>query len=69
MKKLLFGTKNQANNWAAEHDCVVDPRPVAINLSGFQSEEGAPDDYSGETNALVARDADDNVVAYLAYWE
>lgn len=69
MKKLLFGTKQQAEAWALQHDCTIDTHPVIIKLSGFQSEEGAPEDYSGETNALVARDISDNVVSYLAYWE
>lgn len=68
MKKILFGTRQQAQDWAVSNDLNFH-QPVAVNLSGFEGGEGAPDTFSGETNALPATDAEGNVVAYLAYWE
>lgn len=68
MKKILFGTRQQAKEWADLNDLST-ISPVAVNLSGFESGDGAPDTFSGETNALPATDTEGNVVAYLAYWE
>lgn len=69
MKKILFGTKEQAQDFANDYDYTTDTNPVTVNLSGFEGGEGAPDTFSGETSAIVARNADFDVVAYLAYWE
>jgi len=69
MEKLLFGTREQAQAYAESNDWLTDTMPVAVNLTGFDGRDGAPDTFSGETNALIARDADDIIVAYLAYWE
>lgn len=69
MEKLLFGTREQAQAYAELHDWTIDTKPTAVNLTGFEGREGAPDTFSGETNALIARDEQDNIVAYLAYWE
>ncbi len=69
MEKLLFGTREQAQAYAESNDWLTDTMPVAVNLSGFEGRDGAPDTFSGETNALVARAEKDKIVAYLAYWE
>lgn len=65
----LFGTQKQAQNYANSNDLKTDTKPISIGLRDAQSMEGAPDTYSGETNALLARDINDEVVAYLAFWE
>lgn len=65
----LFGTQEQAQSYANVTGLKTDSKPVAVGLSDAQSMEGAPDTYSGETNALLARDINDEVVAYLAFWE
>lgn len=69
MEKLLFGTRAQAEAYADISGYTTDPKPVPVGLSGFEGMEGAPDTFSGETNALVARDEDYQVQAYLAYWD
>lgn len=69
MQKLLFGTKQQAQDYATNNNLVVGNKPVAVNLTGFTGIESAPADFSGETNALVARGENSEIEAYLAYWE
>ena len=73
MKKLLFGKKSDAQKEAFEiteaANGSVDSKLASINLTGFQSEKGAPDTFSGETNAYRIVDADYNVIAYVAFWE
>lgn len=69
MEKLLFGTRAQAQAYAYNNGYTTDTKPTAVSLTYFQSEEGSPDTFSGETNALIARDENDNIVAFLAYWE
>ena len=68
-QKLLFGTRTQAIEYAKLNDWHTEKRDVIVNLKDFQSMEGATETYSGETNAVVARDENDQVVAYLACWE
>lgn len=68
MEKLLFGNDVQARAYAEANDLILE-RPIPVNVTGFESAEGAPESFSGECNAYVAIDAEGNDVAYLAYWE
>jgi len=68
MEKILFGTRKQAQDYANWFEYKTDKQPVMVGLKDFESGEGAPDSFSGETNALVVRNADFEVIGYLAYW-
>lgn len=69
MLHLLFKTEKQAIAYAKANELEIDKKQVNVGLTGFEGQDGAPENFSGESMAFVARDNGGNVIGYLAYWE